>query len=128
VIVADDIARQSFAFRNEADIATALIFDSLLQWKNTCAVCGEAILPSEKTEKDRMPVSVAVKDQRIGNPHIRSMVSQNRKDVYRCFAEVTMPRQGAYYWHDTHGLLSHYFAKLYHRGCRWFRDKETALA
>ena len=123
------ITGRSFAFRASKDTTPeALIFDSLLKWKDTCAVCDEAISTSDMKESDKMSVSIGLKDPRIGNRITRSMVSDNRKDVYKCLAEMTLAIDGTYFWNDTQGLLVHYYAKLYHRGCKWFREKETALA
>jgi hypothetical protein len=129
VIGADEITRPSFAIRNsnrtKQALAQALIVDGLLKWKDKCAVCDEAI-PLSTTAQ--VSVSVGLKDARVGNHITRSTLSENRKDIYKCFSEVMLPPMGTYYWHDMNGLMFHYFAKLYHRGCKWFREKETALA
>jgi hypothetical protein len=66
-----------------------------------------------------------MKDPRVGNHITRSMISENRKDVYDCLSGFLTPPT---HWHDMNGLLFHYFGKLYHPGCKLFREKETALA
>lgn len=101
-IGADEITRQSFAIPVSSGSVQAFIFDSLLKWKDKCAVCDEAISLSETAQGS---VSVRMKDTRVGNNITRLTISENRKDIYRCFSEVTV---GFHHWHDMNGLMFHY--------------------
>jgi len=102
-------------------------FESLLKWKDTCAVCGTSLsLPEgELPSGAHSLISIGMRDIRMGNYQARSTVSANRGDVYFCFAEFVSGDIG---WSHGLGPYFFYFGELYHRSCKPFRGKETSLA
>lgn len=107
-------------------------FQSLINWKSTCAVCGKELeLPAG--ELPYRALSVGMKDIRLGSFLSRSGVSDNRGDVYGCFSSLTSGMHAGWLgevedrWSHSLGPFFFYFAGLYHPECKLFREKETAM-
>jgi hypothetical protein len=102
-------------------------FESLLKWNDVCASCGGKLSLPEGSIR-HAGFRVGMKDVRIGDHLTRSLVSNNRGDIYNCDSSFTANFTKAYLcWGHSVGPFYFYFAHLYHRRCKASRE-ETVLA
>ncbi|CZR59127.1 uncharacterized protein PAC_09019 [Phialocephala subalpina] len=94
-------------------------YQRMLRWKDTCAVCKEPLtLPENFTRA----ISVGTRDARTGSIVARAETSSNRGGVYRCLQELCSD-----IFYVNCEIVFWYFANMYHRVCKPYREKPTAL-
>jgi len=93
----------------------------LLAFNKTCAGCETEVKFFEDSSGQRYSISIGVKDSRIGYAEVRSIISENRRDIYMCL--ISMSRLKL--WAPNMSPVFLYYAELYHPPCKTARSKDV---